>query len=87
MNSNDSIKSKGVKGGPSGRTSYFVQSRRDFLRSVSAAGLTVIYSRLAESRPADAPGSGSGTWSGAPGMARFRIEGVPKGHRPEDLCS
>lgn len=78
MNSSDSIKSKGVKGGSSGRTSYFVQSRRDFLRSVGAAGLTVIYSRLAEARPADAPGSGSGTWSGAPGMARFRIEGVPK---------
>ncbi|MCW2244849.1 CO/xanthine dehydrogenase Mo-binding subunit [Azospirillum fermentarium] len=62
-------------------TLRFLQNRREFLQSVGAAGLTVIYTRLAEAGPAAdtaQQAAPANTWSGPPGKARYRIEGVPK---------
>ncbi len=62
-----------------GVTLRFVQSRREFLQTVGAAGLTVIYNRLAVAGPAaDTVRETASAWSGPPGKARYRIEGVPK---------
>lgn len=54
-------------------TSTFELSRRVFMQSVGAAGLTVVFNRVALAAEAQSSG-----WSGAPGQARWRIEGVPK---------
>ena len=55
--------------------STFELSRREFIGSIGAAGLTVVFNRLALAAP---PDSAAGGWSGPPGQARYRIEGVPK---------
>lgn len=55
--------------------STFELSRREFIGSIGAAGLTVVFNRLALAAP---PDSAAGGWSGPPGRARYRIEGVPK---------
>ncbi len=69
---------------------HFTFSRRTFFGIVGAAGVQVVFNQLAEAHPArapllaalptpkstaEAPATG---WSGEPGKARYRIEGVPK---------
>ncbi|WP_158502020.1 xanthine dehydrogenase family protein molybdopterin-binding subunit [Vitiosangium sp. GDMCC 1.1324] len=61
-------------------TDHFVFTRRQFLKSAAAAGgLTVIFNALPSmaQRAEKTQPSGSG-WMGAPGKARYRIEGLPK---------
>ena len=53
--------------------SLFQTSRRDFFKGIGAAGLTVVFNKLAV-----AAQSPSQSWSGRPGNARYRIEGVEK---------
>jgi CO/xanthine dehydrogenase Mo-binding subunit len=55
---------------------HFRESRREFLRGVGAAGVTLIVRNIcppAHSAAADRP-----AWTGAPGKARYRIDGVAK---------
>lgn len=72
--------------------SYFQLSRRGFLGAAGAGGMSVIYNELALAKPgtplfaASLPHphhpklhpNPSPNWSGAPGKARFRIEGMAK---------
>ena len=53
--------------------SLFQTSRRDFFKGIGAAGLTVVFNKLAV-----AAQSPSQSWSGRPGNARYRIEGGEK---------
>lgn len=61
--------------------STFEVSRREFFATIGATGLTVVFNRLAFAAPASPEASEAaqaGAWSGPPGRARWRIEGVPK---------
>ena len=63
---------------------HFVFTRRQLLQSaVAAGGLTVIFKSLPSlaqkaARGTSAPRTDGTSWMGAPGKARFRIEGLPK---------
>ena len=57
------------------------QSRRDFLKSAAASGIAIVVSRVsfldtvqAQAATMDPPGG----WKGAPGQARYRIDGLAK---------
>ncbi len=72
--------------------SYFQLSRRGFIGAAGAGGVSVLYHDLAQaSKPAvaplaaaqahlgeSAPQASAPGWSGAPGQARYRIEGLQK---------
>lgn len=66
--------------GPLVRNS-FEFSRREFIQGIGAAGMTVVFNRLAiAAAPATSvatPASAT-SWSGRPGHARYRIEGMAK---------
>jgi CO/xanthine dehydrogenase Mo-binding subunit len=71
--------------------SYFQLSRRVFL-GAAGAGVSVLYHDLAQAKPGTPPvatslpqpdhthahAAGASAWSGAPGKARYRIEGMSK---------
>ena len=52
---------------------FFIPTRREFLQTVGGAALTVVFTRLAHADAA--PGH---DWSGGPGKARSRIDGLRK---------
>ncbi len=72
--------------------SYFQLSRRGFIGAVGAGGITVLYHELALAKPGTPPLAASlphpahprlhasppPGWSGVPGQARYRIEGMAK---------
>jgi CO/xanthine dehydrogenase Mo-binding subunit len=58
----------------------FVLSRRSFIEVAGAAGISVVFNRLALAEQAEPTPSAASvkSWSGQPGIARYRIEGLPK---------
>ena len=72
------------------KNNHFTFSRRTFFGIVGAAGVQVVFNQLAEAHTARPPLLAglpsplrdaevqSSQWSGPPGKARYRIEGVAK---------
>ncbi|MBS7807237.1 molybdopterin cofactor-binding domain-containing protein [Variovorax sp. PCZ-1] len=72
--------------------SYFQLSRRAFLGAAGAGGVSALYHELADAKPGTSPvatslpqpdhphlhAKAAPGWSGAPGKARYRIEGMRK---------